>query len=53
VRIVDAHPGYIDWETYVTNQERLRSNQSRMHGAFDGAPKNGPALLAGIVLCGR
>ncbi|HET7372327.1 MAG TPA: recombinase family protein [Gemmatimonadaceae bacterium] len=53
VRIVDAHPGYIDWETYVTNQERLRSNQSRMHGAFDGAPKNGPALLAGIILCGR
>lgn len=53
VRIVDAHPGYIDWETYVTNQERLRNNQPRMHGAFDGAPKNGPALLAGIVLCGR
>lgn len=53
VRIVDAHPGYIDWETYVANQERLRNNQPRMHGAFDGAPKNGPALLAGIVLCGR
>ena len=54
VRIVDAHEAYIDWKTYVSNQEKLRKNQPRMHGAIGGAaPKDGPALLAGIVLCGR
>jgi hypothetical protein len=53
VRIPAAHPAYIDWETFVSNQERLRNNQSRMHGATSGAPKDGPALLTGVVLCGR
>jgi DNA invertase Pin-like site-specific DNA recombinase len=54
VRIVDAHPAYIDWGTFVSNQERLQKNQARMHGAIGGtAPKDGPALLTGIVLCGR
>lgn len=54
VRIVDAHEAYIDWETYVSNQERLRNNQARMHGAIGGAaPKEGRALLSSMVLCGR
>lgn len=54
VRIVDAHPAYITWETFVSNQERLRKNQARMHGAVGGsAPKEGRALLTGILLCGR
>jgi DNA invertase Pin-like site-specific DNA recombinase len=53
VRIEATHPAYIDWETFVSNQERLRNNMSRMHGATPGAPKNGPALLTGLVLCGR
>src|SRR5882724_11549959 len=53
VRIDAAHPGYISWETFVSNEQRLRENTPRMHGATTGAPKNGRALLAGIVLCGR
>jgi DNA invertase Pin-like site-specific DNA recombinase len=53
VRVDATHPGYIDWDTFVKNQERLRNNLSRMHGATPGAPKNGPALLTGLVLCGR
>jgi DNA invertase Pin-like site-specific DNA recombinase len=53
VKIDAAHPAYISWETFVRNQERLHQNQSKMHGATSGAPKNGPALLTGIVLCGR
>jgi DNA invertase Pin-like site-specific DNA recombinase len=53
-RIVGAHPAYIDVETYVANRERLSQNQSRMHGAIGGtAPKEGRALLTGLVLCGR
>jgi DNA invertase Pin-like site-specific DNA recombinase len=53
VRIDAAHPAYISWETFVSNEQRLRENTPRMHGATAGAPKNGSALLAGIVLCGR
>lgn len=53
VRIEAAHPGYISWETFVSNEQRLKENAPRMHGATGGAAKNGPALLAGIVLCGR
>jgi hypothetical protein len=53
VRIDAAHPAYISWETFVANKQRLHENRSTMHGATSGAPKNGPALLAGIVLCGR
>jgi DNA invertase Pin-like site-specific DNA recombinase len=53
VRITAAHPAYIDWETFMSNQERLRNNLSRMNGANHGAPKEGPALLTGMLLCGR
>lgn len=53
VRIDAAHPAYITWEAFVSNEQRLRENTPKMHGATPGAPKNGPALLAGIVLCGR
>lgn len=53
VRIDAAHPAYISWETFVSNEQRLRENTPKMHGATPGAPKNGPALLAGVVLCGR
>lgn len=53
VRIDAAHPAYISWETFVANKQRLHENRSTMHGATAGAPKNGPALLAGIALCGR
>jgi DNA invertase Pin-like site-specific DNA recombinase len=52
-RVDATHPAYIDWETYLRNRERLRQNQSRMHGAVQGAPKEGPALLGGLLLCGR
>lgn len=53
VKIDGAHAAYISWEVFVSNQERLRNNLPRMHGATSGAPKNGAALLTGIILCGR
>jgi DNA invertase Pin-like site-specific DNA recombinase len=53
VRIEGAHPGYIDWETFVKNQERLRNNQSTLQGGTRGAPNRGSALLSGLVICGR
>jgi DNA invertase Pin-like site-specific DNA recombinase len=53
VKIDAAHPAYIDWETFLNNQQRLRNNSSRMHGATPGAAKDGPALLTGLLICGR
>ena len=53
VRIDDAHPAYISWERYMSNQEKLRENRSSAGGAVRGAPREGAALLAGLLVCGR
>jgi Recombinase/Recombinase zinc beta ribbon domain len=53
VKIEGAHPGYITWERYVQNQEKLRQNMTRMGNPSRGAPREGPALLHGLVICGR
>lgn len=51
VLIQDHHPGYITWEEFLKNQEQLLSNGG-MRGK-SGAAKSGPALLAGLLRCGR
>ncbi len=51
VGIDGAHPGYITWETYMSNVNKLRSNRSR--ATSSGPPREGQALLAGLLLCGR
>jgi len=51
VCIDNAHPAYISWETYMDNQDKLRRNRSNPASA--GAPRQGCALLVGILLCGR
>lgn len=50
----DAHPGYITWEEFEGNLERLRQN-SAAHGEERrrGPPREGPALLQGLVICGQ
>jgi hypothetical protein len=53
VKIEGAHPGYITWEQYGHNQEKLRQNMTRMGNPSRGAPREGPALLSGLLLCGR
>jgi DNA invertase Pin-like site-specific DNA recombinase len=55
VVIPDHHEGYITWEEFMRNQEQIRSNagwNARM-GQTQGAVRNGPALLAGLLRCGR
>lgn len=51
----DVYPAYITWEQYLANQERLRQNatvfQKRQAGA-QGAPREGAALLQGLMTCG-
>jgi DNA invertase Pin-like site-specific DNA recombinase len=52
VVIPDAHPAYISWEAYVGNEEQLRQNRTHLP-ATQGRPRQGAALLQGLVLCGR
>lgn len=52
--IVDAHPGYISWQEYEENQRRLKENaQTRGVAHRQCPPREGPALLQGLVVCGR
>ncbi|MBI1993152.1 MAG: recombinase family protein [Deltaproteobacteria bacterium] len=51
----DAHPGYICWEEFLDHERRLLRNQ-QAHGAGErkaGPAREGPALLQGLVLCGK
>ena len=51
VFLKDRFPAYITWDRFETNQQRLAANWSRAGSA--GAVRNGAALLAGVVRCGR
>jgi len=50
VRIPEHHPAYIGWEEFMKNQEQLRQNWG--HDENRGVPREGRALLQGIVYCG-
>ncbi len=49
----NAHPGYISWEEFEENQRRLHEN-AQAHGAErkKSPPREGPALLQGLAICG-
>jgi len=47
----DRVPAYISWEQYEANQARLAANRARAETV--GATREGPALLTGLVVCGR
>ena len=51
---MDAHPGYITWAEHEENLRRLREN-SQAYGADrrNSPPREGPALLQGLAVCGR
>jgi DNA invertase Pin-like site-specific DNA recombinase len=53
VCIEGHHPGYITFERYLTNQERLRANWRPPRGEGGGAAREGRALLQGLIRCGR
>lgn len=51
--IVDAHPGYISWAEFEDNQRRLlECAQARGNDRRASPPREGPALLQGLVVCG-
>ena len=51
--IQDAHEGYISWDEYQSNQRILTSNAKAYSSDRRPSPREGPALLQGIILCGR
>ena len=51
VLIPDRFPAYITWERFASIQQRLADN--RAIAASLGAPREGPSLLVGLLVCGR
>jgi DNA invertase Pin-like site-specific DNA recombinase len=49
----DVYPAYISWEQFLSHQARLADNASTFARRARGAPRQGQALLAGLVVCGR
>lgn len=48
-----AHEGYISWEQYEENQRKLLERaQAFGHDRRKSPPREGPALLQGLVVCG-
>ena len=50
--ITDAHEGYISWAEYEENLERLRQNARATPENRGYPPREGPALLQGLAICG-
>ncbi len=54
VSLQEHHEGYIDWDEYLKNQERLEKN--RTNGGemiLSGPAREGLALLQGLLVCGQ
>ena len=54
VRLPEAHPGYITWEQYESNRRVLGANDRGARSLTARTPpREGPALLQGMLMCGR
>ncbi len=51
VVIHDRFPAYIGWQQYLANLDTLKKNCRQFSAS--GVPRNGAALLAGLLVCGR
>jgi len=51
VLIRDRFPAYITWEAFEKHREILESN--RILGKMLSAPRHGPSVLGGLLVCGR
>lgn len=49
VLIRDRFPAYITWDDFERHQAQLTANSA----AVFGAPRHGPSILAGLLVCGR
>jgi len=53
VLIIDHHAGYISWAEYLENRQIMAKNLAKRETEGSGAIKKGPALLSGLLRCGR
>jgi DNA invertase Pin-like site-specific DNA recombinase len=54
VSLQEHHEGYISWEEFLTNQERLDKNRTNGEEMLlSGPAREGLALLQGLLLCGH
>jgi DNA invertase Pin-like site-specific DNA recombinase len=51
VMIRDRLPAYITWDRHLANVARLGRNRARWDAL--GAPRGGPSLLGGLLVCGH
>jgi DNA invertase Pin-like site-specific DNA recombinase len=50
----ESHAAYISWEDYERNLKRLRENaQAFGSDRRNSPPREGPALLQGLIVCGK
>ena len=53
ILIRDAHPGYLTWSQYEDNVRRVKANAASWGpDRRQGPPREGNALLQGLVICG-
>ncbi|MCA1706705.1 MAG: recombinase family protein [Actinobacteria bacterium] len=52
ILIPDHHRGFITWSQYEANAARLRANWRAPRGHGGGPPRQGRALLQGLLQCG-
>lgn len=48
-----VYPAYLSYDAYLANRRALQDNLYNFARKRGGAPREGPALLAGLVVCGR
>ena len=54
VRLQQHHEGYIPWEEFLENAERLQKNRTNgEETVLSGPAREGLALLQGLLLCGH
>jgi DNA invertase Pin-like site-specific DNA recombinase len=52
--VEEAHPAYLSWEEYEQNRRRLLENARAQGQEREKSPaREGPALLQGLIVCGR
>ena len=54
VTIPQHHPGYITWEEFLKNQQKLQENRTNdVARVLSGPAREGLALLQGLCICGH
>jgi DNA invertase Pin-like site-specific DNA recombinase len=54
ILIKDKYPAYVDWETFERIQVMLQDNHAEYERNMTrGVPREGKALLAGLLYCGK